>query len=200
MTNTSNGQQLVRQAVEGDRNALEQLMLDNYASLASRVATRLPASLRARISVDDVVQQTYMRVFQTIARFEPRGEASFFSWLCTIANNRIQDELRAHHRKKNEGGFDRLAADLVVEVEDDKHTASQSIARREAVSAIRIAMAGLPEHYRQAVQLRFFEGYTVEQIADEMQRSPGAVRGLLDRAKRELRDGLGRASLYLSSR
>lgn len=200
MRDTSEQRAIIDRAVAGDRVALEQLMLDYYAALAGRIAGRLPASLQAKVSADDIVQQTYMRVFQNINRFEPRGDTSFFSWLCTIADNRIQDEQRALYRKKNEGGYDRLAAEFIGELEGGAHTASKSIARREAVSAIRVAMAGLPDHYRQAIQLRFFQRYSLEQIADEMQRTPGAVRGLLDRAKQELRDAMGRASLYLSSR
>jgi RNA polymerase sigma-70 factor (ECF subfamily) len=141
-----------------------------------------------------------MRVFRAIEQFELREDATFLSWLWSIANHRMLDELRSHHRQKNEGGYDRLTADLLQQMQGEAGTASQSIARREAVSAVRIAMAGLPEHYRRAIQLRFFERQSIEQIAGEMQRTPGAIRGLLDRAKRELRDGLGRASLYLSSR
>jgi RNA polymerase sigma-70 factor (ECF subfamily) len=77
-----------------------------------------------------------------------------------------------------------------------RSTPSQSLARKEAVRAVQVAMAGLPEDYREAVRLRFLEGRSVEGVAAEMHRSPGAVRGLIDRAKRAMRETMGRASHY----
>ncbi len=79
-------------------------------------------------------------------------------------------------------------------------TPSQSIARREAVGAVQVAIAGLPDDYQQAIRLRYFEGKSLAETAAGMDRTPGAVRGLLDRAKEKMLAALGRASLYLSQK
>jgi RNA polymerase sigma-70 factor (ECF subfamily) len=66
------------------------------------------------------------------------------------------------------------------------------------MQAIRTAMNELPEEYRRAIELRYFDGYSVEETAVLMGRTTGAVRGLVDRARKQLRESLGRASHYLS--
>jgi RNA polymerase sigma-70 factor (ECF subfamily) len=81
-----------------------------------------------------------------------------------------------------------------------EHSPSRSIARREAVRAVQVALAGLPEDYQRALRLRYFEGKSLEETARIMMRTTGAVRGLLDRAKEKLLAALGRASLYLSQK
>ena len=201
---------LVEKLADGDRTALERLLLDHYAPLAAHVSRRLPPSIQSVVGVDDVVQQTYTEVFRSIEDFEHREDVTFLSWLIAIADNRLRDAIRALHRKKRGGDHRRLrgipddkagsAADLVDVLAGRSHTASRSLARREAIQAIQVALAGLPEEYRRAIELRYFDGYTLEQNAALMDRSTGAVRGLLDRAKKRIRDALVRASLYLSKK
>ena len=89
---------------------------------------------------------------------------------------------------------------MIDVVTGNEHTPSKSLARREAIQAIQIALAGLNEEYRRAVQLRYFEGRSLEETANLMGRTTGAVRGLLDRAKKKMREAMGRASLYLSKK
>ena len=83
---------------------------------------------------------------------------------------------------------------------DGRRTPGRSIARREAVRAVQVVIAGLPDDYQQAIRLRYFEGKSLAETAAAMDRSPGAVRGLIDRAKEKMRAALGRASLYLSTK
>ncbi len=201
---------LVDEAANGDRTALERLLLDHYAPLAAHVSRRLPPSIQSVVGVEDVVQQTYALVFQSIEHFEHREDVTFLSWLIAIADNRLRDVIRALHRKKRGGDHRRLrgvpddkagnAADLVDVLAGRSHTASHSLARREAIQAIQVALAGLPEEYRQAIEHRYFDGYTLEQTAALMDRTTGAVRCLLDRAKKRLRYALVRASLYLGKK
>jgi RNA polymerase sigma-70 factor (ECF subfamily) len=210
MTDTIDNGELINQAVTGDRAALERLMLDHYAALARQIEQRMPPSLRSAMSADDLVQMTYTQVFVSISSYEPREGASFLAWLIAIAENRLRDCLRAHRRKKRGGGrspisdgasdSDSRGGKLFDVIAGSGSTPSQAVARREGIQAIQVAVAGLPDAYRQAVELRFFEGRSVEETAGLMGRTTGAVRGLLDRAKRELRNALERASKYLSSR
>ena len=62
------------------------------------------------------------------------------------------------------------------------------------------ALATMPDDYREALRLRYFEGLSIDETATRLGRTPAAVRGLTDRGKARLRDILGRMSLYLSVR
>ena len=82
----------------------------------------------------------------------------------------------------------------------DDVAALNRLAAREAVGAIRVGIAGLPDDQREAIRLHVLEGRSLAETAAAMNRSPGAVRALIHRGKQQLRDGLGRASVWLSGR
>jgi RNA polymerase sigma-70 factor (ECF subfamily) len=210
MTPLDDTAELIPRAVRGERAALERLLLDHFAPLTAHVARRMPASLQSVVGVEDIVQSTFTNVFQSIEQYELRNDATFLSWLLAIAENQLRDAVRAHKRKKR--GGDRIRVqDVPAEEQSSEvqlldiligpdHTPSRSAARREGMQAIRTALAGLPEEYRRAIELRYFDGYSLEETAILMDRTTGAVRGLVDRARRQIRESLGRASHYLSEK
>jgi RNA polymerase sigma-70 factor (ECF subfamily) len=216
MSDTPNETDLIASAVAGDRLALQQLLLSRCDDITRYVAPKLPAALQAATGVEDILQQTFIQAFRDIRTFDPHGgrspdaPAALSAWLRTIAEHRLQDAIRAARRKKRGGDLHRIerdlarhdasAVDLFDMLADGASTPSRSVARHEAVRAVSVAMAGLPEHYCEAVRLRYLEGQSVEQIGQAMQRSPGAVRGLLQRAKDALREALGESSRYLSKK
>ena len=112
-------------------------------------------------------------------------------------------------RRKKRGGAHRQVsrrtegqgssvAELVDLLSDRHHAPSRSVARREAVQAVHVGIAGLPEDQREAVRQHLIEGKSLAATAEAMGRTPGAVSALVHRAKGRLREALGRASLWLS--
>jgi RNA polymerase sigma-70 factor (ECF subfamily) len=208
MTASEETAELIERTARGERAALERLLLDHYAPLAAHIARRMPATLQSVVGVEDIVQSTFTNVFQSIGQYEAREDAGFLSWLLAIAENQLRDAIRAQQRKKR--GGDRIRVQNVPAEEQSRdvqlldiligpdHTPSRSAARREGMHAIRAALAELPEEYRRAIELRYFDGYSLEETAVLMGRTTGAVRGLVDRARRQIRESLGRASRYLS--
>jgi RNA polymerase sigma-70 factor (ECF subfamily) len=210
MTHAEESRNLIRRAVRGDRAALERVLLDHFGPLTAHIEKRMPPSLRGTIGVEDIVQQTYARVFQSIGQYEVREDATFLSWLFAIAENHLRDAVRAQKRKKRGGDrfqmrdtpSDELSrgVQLLDALVGSEHTPSRSVARREGIQAIQLALAKLSEESRRAIQLRYFDGYSLEETAILMGRTTGAVRGLLDRARKHVRESLGRASKYLSEK
>jgi RNA polymerase sigma-70 factor (ECF subfamily) len=201
-------QELIVRAASGDRSALEHLLLIHYPGLSRYVAARLPTSAQGIVSPEDILQEAFIQAFRDIGRFQPRSDRSFSAWLRAIAENRLRDTIKALQCKKRGGEFRRVdglrdeqpssIADLVEILSAGSSTPSRCLARREGVRAVQVAMAGLPDDYRQAIRLRYLENRSLSHVAQAMHRSPGAIRGLLDRAKQKLRAALGRSSLYLS--
>jgi RNA polymerase sigma-70 factor (ECF subfamily) len=208
MSTGQDEQELIARATSGDRSALERLLLMHYPGLSRHVVGKLPGSAQGTVSAEDILQEAFIQAFRDIRKFQPHSDRSFSAWLRAIAENRLRDTLKVLRRKKRGGGFRRVhgpadeqassMADLVEMLSAGSHTPSRSVARREAVQAVQVAMAGLPEDYRRAVRLRYLEGKGLGEVAGTMRRSPGAIRGLLDRAKQRMRAALGRSSLYLS--
>ena len=210
MSELPNEEQLLSSALAGDRTALGQLLLTYYDRLSWRLGCKMPASLRSIVQVEDILQQAFADAVRDIAKFEPRGEGAFYAWLGTIADHRLQDTIKKHSRKKRGGDMQRVqrlagetssaALELVDLLTADVSSPSRIVARREASQALAIAMAELPDDYRQVIQLRYLDGRSLDETAAAMDRTNSAVRALIDRAKKRLRDRLVDLSVYLSSR
>ena len=80
----------------------------------------------------------------------------------------------------------------------DSATASRLVSRDEAASALHSCLADLSENYQEVVRLRYFDQKAIAEIAEELGMTEGAVRGVLDRARKKLREAMGRASQWLS--
>jgi RNA polymerase sigma-70 factor (ECF subfamily) len=199
---------LIAAAISGDRVALNDLLLSHFDRLHVLIERRLPARLKEALTVDDVVQETLVRAIRGIAHFEPRGDQSFSAWLDTLARHTMDALSIAHAAKKRGGQFRRRTgavqnssdtlADLLEVLTDDEETASTATAAKEAIRAVQVGIACLPQEQQQAVRLRYIQGQSVDETADALGRSPAAIRGLLYRAKRRLRTLLGRSSRWFS--
>ncbi len=198
--------ELIGKAASGDRNALGQLLLNHCNRLSSHISRKVSTELRSPISVEDILQQTLVRAVRNIDRFEPRSERAFFAWLAALADSQLQDSLRALRRRKRGGGRRQATrpqdaenssiADLVDLLSDRRDTPCRSAARREAIHAVQVGIAGLPDDQREAVQLRFLRGQSLDEAATAMGRTPNAVRSLIHRAKQRLRGALGNSSRW----
>jgi len=189
---------------------LEGLLLTYYDRLAQNIGAKLPASIQQVVDVDDILQQTFLQVFRDIRNFEPHSGLSFFNWTKTIAENRLLDTIKGLRRKKRGGDRHRVREaegsqsgsirELVEMLSAGGRSPSRSFARREAVQAIRIGLASLPDDQREAIRLRFLCGKSLEEVATAMGRTKGAVRGLIHRGKDRLHGVMGRSSRWLSKK
>lgn len=197
---------LLCDAVAGDRTALERLLILEFGYVQGHIAQQLPAWLQGLLSADDLLQDTFAQAFRAIGQFDFRSERSLRSWLCTIADNRLQDVIRQMKRKKRGGGWakagPRLDAnpssllELVALLSDRGDSPSQAVARSEVIQAVQVGMSALPDDQREAMHRRFFERQDYVALGHAMGRSPEAARSLVYRAKQSLRDFMGRSSRW----
>ncbi len=203
----SSSQNLLSQAASGDGRALADLLEEHTATVRRGLAGKIPRRWQSVLSLDDVLQQTYIDAFLNISRFDPEGEASFASWLASLAKYNLVDALRMLETDKRGGSYRRVQP----ESDDDSFVAlydllsavgttpSQGAARGEARTALEQAIVQLPKVYRQVVQMYDLEGRPAEEVARALNRSPGAVYMVRVRAHRRLCDLMGRPSKYFSS-
>ncbi len=201
---------LVARAVQGDKAAIGELLYSSSEEVMQFIDRQMSESLKKKLSVEDILQDTFAGVFRDIGNFENRDDADFMGWIKTIALRRIQDAARHEGRKKRGGGFRQVAAAPafadesalnlfdVLAVESD--TPLRKASRQEARTLIHLALSQLPGDYREVLRLQFVEGLDYQGIAERMNKTPGAIQGLVKRAREKLRQHLGHASAYLSSR
>ncbi|HEY2841897.1 MAG TPA: RNA polymerase sigma factor [Pirellulales bacterium] len=199
---------LVTAAVAGDRGALERLLLAHYSRLEQRVRNRLGVEAAGLVDAEDVLQEAFVDVFRGIGKFQAAGDGAFAAWLNTVVEHRLLDTVRRLRRKKRGGdrrhvagpanAADSSLADLVALLSDHGGSPSQCAARGEAIRAVQVGLAGLPSDQRAVILHRYIEQQSIESTATAMRRTPGAVRGLLHRAKHSLRDALGRSARWFA--
>jgi RNA polymerase sigma-70 factor (ECF subfamily) len=207
MSGSSTETSLLTAAQAGDRTALGRLLLLHSEQLSRQLTVKMPPSLRRVTSADDVLQQAYTLAFRDFESFEIRGPGSFYAWLKSIAEHQLQNAIKSASRQKRGGNLRQVEAvrsdtgsmrDLVDQLDAGDGTPSLAVRKEEAFAALNVALAELPDDYREVIRLRFIQGLSVDETAKVMDRTPAAVRSLADRAKKQLREAIGRLSRYLT--
>jgi RNA polymerase sigma factor (sigma-70 family) len=135
-----------------------------------------------RALAEDILADTFERVFRTRVRFDPR-KASEKTWLYTIAVNILRDHAR--RRSSEERALERAATPV---------TAGSSTGGYDAVDdreAIGRALLALSDEEREAIALRYGGDLTVPEVAKLTGKSLTTVEGRVYRALRKLREELG---------
>jgi len=198
--------ELARRAVAGDADALSELLCQ--AGPALERSLRIGRRWQAHIDVDDVLQVTYLEAFLQIGRFDPSRGVSFVTWLRRIAANNLRDALRGVQRHLHSPVERRAAVgpgeDSVVGLYDllvaSTTSPTRQYGRVELHETLEQALSLLPPDYATVVRQYDLEGRSIDDVATALGRSRGAVHMLRARAHDRLRESLGAASLYLSSR
>lgn len=188
---------LVNRAVEGDLEALEELLRE----LSPRIRSRLVVNPRWRRSLDpaDVLQVTFLEAFLRVSSLRERTRAGFEAWLARIAVNNLRDALRGLQSDKRPEAHDRITRGpmgesvrtLLGRLASEESSVGAQVADREAIGCLMDALEQLPESYRQVVEAVDLEERPVSEVAARWGRSPGAVHMLRSRAHDRLREVLG---------
>ncbi|UKJ06389.1 RNA polymerase sigma factor [Solitalea lacus] len=179
-SNAVNDLNLVKQAIEGDQKA--------YGSLMSRYRDSIYFMLLKMVNnkedANDLTIETFAKAFRNLDKYQPTF--AFSTWLFKIATNNCIDFLK----KK------RIATLSIDEPMDDDEdsgksfdvagytpTPEESIIRKQKAALLKTVVEGLPPRYKRLVILRYFEEYSYEEIARELDLPLGTVKAQLLRAR-----------------
>jgi RNA polymerase sigma-70 factor (ECF subfamily) len=138
-----------------------------------------------RERAEDLVQETFIRVYRHLHRFDQSKK--FSTWAYTIASNLAKNELRNRSRnplvlfqtlRKNWDADTRP-----LEWEDNTYRPDDLFRKRHLKSLVDSAVEQLPEHHRSVFVLREMEGKTYEEIAEITGANLGTVKSRLNRAR-----------------
>jgi RNA polymerase sigma-70 factor (ECF subfamily) len=142
-----------------------------YGYISRRVMNRADA--------EDVTADVFRKALAGIGRFEWRG-VPFAAWLLRIAANALADRGQRLQRHRE-----------ISISEDPPEVSTQGLREAQERAQVFKLVGGLPEDQRRVVVLRFVEGKSIREIAEELGRSEGAVKQLQFRALRALRARMG---------
>ena len=184
---------LVERAQRGDRAAFDELERAYRPRLRKLVEARLGGRLRETLEVDDILQEALLRAFRSIHGFQWRKEDAFFSWKAQIVENVIRDQAQ----KRGRGEF----LELEHDVPGSQPSPGRRLRREERFDRLDDALKTLSPDHREVILLARIERLRIEEIAARMNRSPDAVKQLLVRALRKLKESFGDTeSLHLPPR
>lgn len=176
--------ELMARVRTGDQAAYRALYEKHLAAVARYAARFTGNAARA----DELAQDVFLQVYRARERWEPR--AKFTTWLYTIAHNLCLNEVR---RFDYRGRLDPLETPEgePVELPDARALAGEArVSGIELEERLRALLGELPETQRTALLLSRVEGLRYEEIGDVLGCTEQAVKSLIFRATRRLKEGL----------
>jgi RNA polymerase sigma-70 factor (ECF subfamily) len=171
---------LLATVAKGDQAAFERLYVATRAKLYG-IVLRI---LRRTDLADEVMQDTYLRIWRSAGDFDPR-HASPMTWMVAIARNRAIDLLR----KRSEAAIEDEPAALEVAGDNP-----DPLARREISDELRRllgCLGALDEERRRIVLLAYYNGWSRDQLAVRFDKPVNTIKTWLRRSLIDLRECLG---------
>jgi RNA polymerase sigma-70 factor (ECF subfamily) len=168
--------QAVRRLKNGDMGGLESLV-DRYQGKAVRAAFLI---LRDRQMAEDVAQETFLRIFRHIRRFDERRPFGPY-FLRSVINSALEVVRKESQRKEVANGLESIEGLL------DYAPAAEDEAEFEALKAdVRSALDRLSPRQRATVVMRYYLDMSEREMAESLAAPIGTVKWLLSEARRRM--------------
>jgi RNA polymerase sigma-70 factor (ECF subfamily) len=193
-----NGQDLVSKAAAGDYEALQVALSEHGPGVRARL--RVSPRWQSDLTIDDVMQEAYLRALRSMPHF-PRSGDAFAGWLFLLARNSLVDAIRGRRSERRGGEHRRVAAPVGEEAWVElfgvvTETPSREAARGEAKRIVQAALTHLSESERSVIELCYIQCMSIKEVADVLECTKGAVHMRRARALRLLHQLLGATSKY----
>jgi len=165
--------ELVRRVLAGDQESFRLIVL-RYQGMLAELIFRQTGSRQ----VEDLVQETFLRAYEALDRYDPRFRLS--TWLARIALNAARD-LGRRHKVRQDAPVHELAPRR--QAADPAERAAAAEAERSVVEAL----GALPESQREVVVLSVYNGFTQREIAETLELPLGTVKTRQRSALQKLR-------------
>jgi RNA polymerase sigma-70 factor (ECF subfamily) len=184
MTTGFESSSLLPAVAHGDLAAFEQLY-DRHSSTLYALLLRILANPD---DAQEVLQETFVKAWTNAKMFDAvRG--SDVAWLISIARSRGIDRLRSRRirgDREDEAGRELSGSFGFIE----KRTGADDAIQSQERSAVRDALAQLPEPQRVALALAYFEGMSQSEIAEKLGEPLGTIKTRMQLGMKKLRESL----------
>lgn len=181
---------LIQRCLAGDQDACTELV-DAYARMVGTIIWRATGDHDV---VEDLAQETFLRVFRGLPYFEARAKLS--TWICTVAHRVAIDHQRSAGRRRED---QLVAGDDLGALPLDRLPVSGGLdpeaaaAREQTDRIIHEGLLHLPEKYRLPLAYAAIDGLDYATIASMLGLPLGTVKSVVFRAKQMLKDRIAPA-------
>ncbi len=190
--------QLVNLYMKGEESALETLVHRHKRRLFSYIMT----ISSDRDLANDVFQETFFKVINTLRRGQYNEEGKFLPWVERIAHNLMIDHFRKDSRMPTVSGGaneDGEEFDIFDLIQNDEPTAEEDITKRQINKDLRKLVTKLPEDQREVLMMRHYYDMSFKEIAESTNVSINTALGRMRYALINLRKMVSEKGLVLST-
>lgn len=175
---------LVQRALCGDQEAYSAIFKKYKIILTMQISEIINNNDLA----SDIVMETFEKAFERLKNFQPDYQLS--AWLVRIGRNCAIDYCRKRNRVNivsiDEGFDDTEDERPTLQLLDDSRTPEESMSFKQRLEFIGTIMGELPEVSRRVLQMKFFDGFSYEEIADELGFTVQQVKTAMHKARKDL--------------
>lgn len=169
---------------KGDMTGAIRLLMERHGDGVYRYCR---TQLRDDTLAEDVQQQVFIHAYRSLAKFQ--GGSTLRTWLFSIARYRMLDAAKS--RRRNEAHLEPQPDDA-DEVADPARSAAEQLDDSRLREALEACVEKLAESVREAVLLRYQQGFTFEDMAKMYDEKPGTLQAKVSRALPRLRSCIER--------
>jgi RNA polymerase sigma-70 factor (ECF subfamily) len=188
-----NDQELVQAYIEGDQTAIETLINRHR----SKVFTYIVLTIKNQQLAEDLFQETFIKVIQSLRGGKYRDNGRFLSWVIRIAHNLIIDHFRKE-KQMNAVSNDDSEVDLFNSKKLSDKNIEEMIVSNQIRAELRSLINALPADQREVVLLRHYGELSFKEIAEQTGVSINTALGRMRYALINLRKLIREKELSLT--
>lgn len=155
---------------------------------------------RAEQTASDIVQETFLDAITRIKQYDPE-RGSMEAWLTTLSRNFISRALKAKGMASLDRMWNAVDGDLRARFQRlaTEPLPPDVLEKKETQCRVRMTLASIPGNYRKILTLYYHRGLSIRDIASRANKSEGAAKVLLHRARQAFKEAflrLGDSGLY----
>jgi RNA polymerase sigma-70 factor (ECF subfamily) len=159
--------------IQGLKNGQEDAFRNMMELYGNKLLGTCYLILRDREEAEDVVQETFVRVFGNIRGFN--GKSSLYTWIYRIAINLSRDMLRKR-------SYDLNLNEEIIGEEDT----FERVEHRLELEDLKVRLSGLSPIYREVLVLFYYQDLSIAEISDLLKEKEGTIKSRLSRGRRVL--------------
>ena len=158
-TNLSDAQ-LINKYISGNENSLS-VLIDRHQS---RIYGFIFSKIQDRDAAEDIFQDTFIKVIQTLKRGLYNEQGKFLPWVMRIAHNLVIDHFRKNNRMPKFNG--RGDFDVFSVISDGNLNIESKIVESQIASHVRILLEELPEDQKTVIKMRIYQDMSFKEISE----------------------------------
>lgn len=153
--------ELIQRFIKGEQSCFDQLIYRHK----NKVFAYISLYIRDQALAEDLFQDTFMKVIQSVKAGKYQDNGKFISWVMRIAHNLIIDHFR-RIKQMNTVSNDDYESDLFNSRKLSDSTVEDDIIKRQIQKDVRKMISFLPDDQREVVILRHYAGLSFKEIAE----------------------------------